>query len=164
MNKTEFGKIMRDLQANTNPGNLSREDIKSRMERFRLRYLEQRKERVEKMVSWFLDQAGVRFFPDAGELAEAFEATRPAEQYKGTYSCTLCYDEGKISVDWLVTWNGQSKSRRQLTGDETAELWKKHRETPGGIFRTGKQMIYSGLAECPCKRQPRPAPPIKESV
>lgn len=93
------------------------------------------------------------------------------------FSCTVCYDTGKSSAEFLKTWHkGERPTIRRLSAEESATIWDKHREAEReaqALDRAGKgreakqireqrtlqigtQTIYEYPDNCACQpKQPR---------
>ena len=93
------------------------------------------------------------------------EATPPKPS--PAIQCFVCYDTGKASAEFLVTWHhGGRRTAARLSVEQAAELWRKHREAQQrgdkqAMFGLGRQMIYEYPVACDCQpAQPRmPDPP-----
>jgi len=86
---------------------------------------------------------------------------------RANYRCTVCYDTGKTSAEFLVWWQDGKKYHRRLTPEAAAALWKKHHEAEARgdkalAFAVGKQMIYEGPVKCACQQEEPPMPPAPQ--
>lgn len=89
------------------------------------------------------------------------------------HRCTVCYDTGQSTAEFLVTWRDGKRFRQRLSTEQAATLWTKHRECEkrgdaSGMLAVGKQMIYEGAVACECRpperRMPEPPEERQRSV
>lgn len=81
--------------------------------------------------------------------------------------CFACYDTGRISAEFLVTWRGDQIFYNRLTPEQAAELRRKHLEAQQrgdltATFRPKKQDIHEYPVPCQCRPEARPMPPAPQ--
>lgn len=121
--------------------------------------------------------------PTPADLFQAAGSTRgEGGLQRGHFRCTVCYDTGKTTAEFLTTWHrGERPTVRRLTAAEAGRLWELHREAEKEAqsldragnrleakqireprtLQIGTQMIYEYPVACGCQpAQPRlPDPP-----
>ena len=125
--------------------------------------------------------------PMPADLFQAAGSTRgDGGLQRAHFGCTVCYDTGKTSAEFLVTWrHGGRKTSHRLTTEEAARILERHREAEKEAqaldragkgpeakqireqrtLRIGAQMIYEYPVACECQAAPArlpDAPPERE--
>lgn len=107
--------------------------------------------------------------PAPADLFQAAGTTRgDGGLHRARFNCTVCYDTGKTSAEFLVTTHqGGRRTAQRLSAEQAAKLWARHREAQQrddrtAMFTVDRQMIYEYPVACECQpAQPRlpDAPP-----
>lgn len=87
------------------------------------------------------------------------KAVSPAPTPAAT-QCFRCYDTGKATAEFLVTWRDGKRYAQLLASEAAVAIWQRHHEAEkrgdrGATLAPGRQMIYE--VPTPCRCQPGPA-------